>query len=104
MPVGWVAHTLAARAEMARTLALIVVTDISMPKMDGLALTAAIRADPLLRDVPILMLSGAFGEDEGLRAREAGVNAYLDKGQTEGAALIEAIRRLLAGTIMIHDP
>jgi PAS domain S-box-containing protein len=76
----------------------LVVTDISVPKMDGFALTAAIRADPALCHLPVLMLSGACGEDEQVRAREAGVSAYLDKGRTEGSELVEAVRRLLSAT------
>ena len=36
----------------------VVLTDLGMPRMDGLALTRAIRADDDLRDTPIVMLSG----------------------------------------------
>ena len=36
----------------------VVLTDLGMPRMDGLALTRAIRADAGLRDTPVVMLSG----------------------------------------------
>ena len=36
----------------------VVLTDLGMPRMDGLELTRAIRADPRLADTPIVMLSG----------------------------------------------
>src|SRR3972149_6022278 len=45
--------------EKARTLAPdLIVTDLSLPGMDGRAAIAALRADPRTRDIPVVALSG----------------------------------------------
>jgi CheY-like chemotaxis protein len=56
----------------------VVLTDLGMPRMDGLELTAALRAHPDLRDIPIVMLSGQLhpGDDEPI---QSGVCAVLLK-------------------------
>ncbi len=57
----------------------VVLTDIRMPGLDGLRLCRALRSDPVLADVPVVMLS--WKEDWLVRAREAdvGATAYLGK-------------------------
>jgi CheY-like chemotaxis protein len=41
------------------TAPMLVISDVMMPHMNGIALARAIRADPLLRDVPIILMSAA---------------------------------------------
>ncbi|MFI6074027.1 response regulator [Actinoplanes sp. NPDC051343] len=60
-------HTVASAADGAEALRLahrsrpdIVVSDIDMPLMSGVDLCAAIRADPGLRDVPVVLVSGSL--------------------------------------------
>ena len=56
-----VVHTPDGRAALDRAVELgpdLLLTDLGMPRMDGLELTRAIRADPDLGDIPIVMLSG----------------------------------------------
>jgi CheY-like chemotaxis protein len=57
----------------------VIVLDQSLPGVDGLALTAQLRAHPLTRGIPIVILSAhAYPEDE-QRARDAGAAAFLSK-------------------------
>ena len=57
----------------------LLVTDIMMPGLDGLGLLRAMRADPELRDVPIVMLSARAGEDGRIEGLDAGADDYLTK-------------------------
>ena len=70
-----------------------IVSDLGMPRMDGLALCRALRRDPATKRVPILVVSG---NDAGqLRAAlDAGCDAVLVKPCT-GALLVSTIKRLL---------
>jgi two-component system chemotaxis response regulator CheY len=55
------------------------ITDWNMPKMDGLTLLKAIRSDPTLKNLPILMLTAESEKDKVIAAIQAGVNNYLMK-------------------------
>ena len=57
----------------------LVITDLSLPGMDGFELVAAIRADAALRDIPIVCLSGYGGPVHEQRARAAGCDRILQK-------------------------
>jgi len=57
----------------------LVISDIMMPKLDGFGLLLALRADPHLREVPIILLSARAGEESCIEGMEAGANDYLIK-------------------------
>jgi len=57
----------------------LVVTDVNMPEMDGLALTAAIRRLERHRFTPVLILTTEAGEDIKQRGRAAGATGWLVK-------------------------
>lgn len=69
----------------------IVITEILVPKLDGLALCRRIREDPALRSTRVLIFSilAAMG-----RAREAGADAFLRKPLAE-QTLVTTVRSLL---------
>ncbi len=75
---------MAGNAEQALQLARsvspdVVLTDVSMPGVSGLELTRVMKADPLLRQISIVVLSGhGMMGDESL-ARNAGCDGYLSK-------------------------
>ena len=57
----------------------LVITDLSLPGMNGFELVAAIRGDPALRGTPIICLSGYGGVAHERRAQEAGCDRILQK-------------------------
>ncbi|HET7619109.1 MAG TPA: response regulator [Vicinamibacterales bacterium] len=57
----------------------IVVTDLSLPGMDGFALIERMRQDPVLHDVPAICLSGYGGHANEQRARSVGCQLLLQK-------------------------
>ena len=67
------------RAALATTDAALVVLDVEMPDANGIDLLRAMRADPRLADVPVLMLSGRTDQETRERAFEAGVDDYMVK-------------------------
>jgi PAS domain S-box-containing protein len=57
----------------------LVLSDVMMPVLDGFGLLAAIRADPDLRDLPVILLSARAGEEARAEGLDAGADDYLTK-------------------------
>jgi CheY-like chemotaxis protein len=57
----------------------LMVTDLSLPGMNGFELIARVRDDPSLRSIPIICLSGYGGTEHEERARAAGCDRILQK-------------------------
>jgi len=57
----------------------LVVSDISMPYLDGFELLRALRAEPLTQGIPVIFLTGRSDDDSPVKARALGVNDYLSK-------------------------
>ncbi|HEX4585920.1 MAG TPA: response regulator [Burkholderiaceae bacterium] len=55
------------------------ILDMKMPHMDGLSLAAAIRREPRLAQLPLIMLTSLHSEGESTAARDLGISAYLTK-------------------------
>jgi chemosensory pili system protein ChpA (sensor histidine kinase/response regulator) len=63
--------------------------DIEMPRMDGYELAEHMKADPRLRDVPIIMITSRTGEKHRQRAFDIGVDRYLGKPYQEAELLAQ---------------
>ncbi len=72
----------------------IVLADISMPRRDGYEVAAFIKGEPALRDVPVLLLAGAFEPVDEDRVRATGADGVLVK-PFEPQLLIRRVRELL---------
>jgi two-component system chemotaxis response regulator CheY len=59
------------------------ITDWNMPGMTGLELTKAVRANPELAQIPILMVTSEARRDQIVAAADAGVNGYIVKPFTQ---------------------
>jgi two-component system chemotaxis sensor kinase CheA len=73
----------------------LVVSDVEMPRMDGFELTAHIRADKKLADLPVVLVTALESREHKERGIEAGANAYIVKSSFEQSNLFEVIRRLV---------
>ncbi len=60
------------------------VTDWNMPGMQGIDLLKAVRADPNLKDLPVLMVTAESKREQIIEAAQAGVNGYVVKPFTAG--------------------
>jgi DNA-binding response OmpR family regulator len=75
----------------------LVLTDASMPGLDGPGLSRALRSDPVTSHVPILIMSARIGDESRWEALNAGADDYLEK-PFSAAELLAAIRRLLGNS------
>ena len=57
----------------------LILSDVMMPKLDGQQLTRAVRADPAVREVPVVLLSARAGEEARIEALNAGADDYVVK-------------------------
>jgi type IV pilus assembly protein PilB len=73
----------------------VIVTDVNMPGMDGIAMVKALRADPLTCDFAILMLTSEDSLDSETRALSAGADDYILK-PVEPRRLAARVKALLA--------
>lgn len=73
----------------------LVVTDIEMPRMDGFALTEAIRAHPSLANTPVLIVSSRASDADQQRGMDVGADGYIIKSAFDEASLVTAVNRLL---------
>ena len=74
-----VADGVAALAAARQQLPDLVLSDLMMPKLDGLQLLRELRADPHTREVPIILLSARAGEEARVEGLETGADDYLIK-------------------------
>ncbi len=68
---------------MADMIPDLMLLDIEMPRMDGYELATAMKADPRMRNVPIIMITSRTGEKHRQRAMDLGVQGYLGKPYQE---------------------
>ncbi|HEY4531186.1 MAG TPA: Hpt domain-containing protein, partial [Luteimonas sp.] len=79
---------------MAERVPDLMLLDIEMPRMDGYELATAMKTDPRLRNVPIVMITSRTGEKHRQRAFEIGVERYLGKPYQE-TELLRNVNELL---------
>lgn len=72
-----------------------VVSDVEMPNLDGLSLTARIRQHPEYQQLPIILVTTLSGEEDRKRGADAGATAYIPKGKFNQEVLLETIARLI---------
>jgi two-component system, chemotaxis family, sensor kinase CheA len=73
----------------------IVVTDLQMPEMDGLALLGAIRADPDRSSLPVVVVTSRGSDEDRRLGVQAGADAYIVKDEFDQQALLETVERLV---------
>ncbi len=73
----------------------LVVTDVDMPRMDGIELATLIKKDPNLKSIPVMIVSYKDREEDRLRGLEAGADYYLTKGSFHDETLLQAVVDLI---------
>jgi two-component system chemotaxis sensor kinase CheA len=73
----------------------LVVSDVEMPRLDGIALTQAIRREPALAQLPVVLVTSLASPADRERGAEAGANAYIVKSSFDQGKLLQAISELV---------
>jgi len=73
----------------------LVISDVDMPRMDGIELVRRIKGDAKLSGTPVMILSYKDREDDRQRGLDAGADYYLTKGSYQSDALITAVSDLI---------
>jgi two-component system chemotaxis sensor kinase CheA len=69
----------------------LVVSDVDMPSMDGIALVEAIRGSSAMRELPVILVTARESERDRQRGLEAGADAYIVKSSFRQEELLDAI-------------
>jgi signal transduction histidine kinase len=77
----------------------LVISDVRMPVVDGITLLRRLRAEAATQDVPVILVSGAAGEQETIAGLEAGADDFLIK-PFSGRELLVRVQALLEITAM----
>jgi two-component system response regulator len=74
-----------------------------MPKVDGLDVLRAVKADDVLKTIPVVMLTSSREEQDLVRSYKLGANAYVVK-PVDFRGFIEAVRQLGAFWAVVNEP
>ena len=69
----------------------LMVTDVDMPRMDGIELVTLVKKDPNLKHLPVMIVSYKDREEDRRRGLEAGADYYLTKGSFHDETLLQAV-------------
>ena len=73
----------------------LVVSDVDMPRMNGFDLTARIRSDKRLSELPVVLVTALDSREDRERGIDVGANAYIVKSSFDQSNLLEVIKRLI---------
>jgi two-component system sensor histidine kinase and response regulator WspE len=73
----------------------LVVTDVDMPRMSGIELVRAIKGDPRLKSVPVMIVSYKERDQDREQGLGAGADLYLTKSEYQDEQLVEAVLQLI---------
>jgi two-component system chemotaxis sensor kinase CheA len=73
----------------------LIISDVEMPRLDGVGLTERVRASGTFRNLPLVLVTARESEQDKLRGVQAGANAYLVKSAFDQSSLLEIVGQLL---------
>jgi len=73
----------------------LLVSDIEMPRMNGLDLTSKIRGDKKLAGLPVVLVTSLGSREDREQGVDVGANAYIVKSSFDQSNLLEVVRRLV---------
>ena len=71
----------------------VLITDVEMPRLDGLALTRRIKENPVTRDLPIIVFSSIMAQD--IKAKAASIGAKYQITKPEVSLLVEYVAKII---------
>jgi len=89
-------------AERAEGNPLVVMLDLKMPKVDGLEVLKQVKSDPVLKTIPIVMLTSSRVEQDIIESYNLGVNAYVVK-PVAFEKFLEVVKRISLFWILTNE-
>src|SRR5580658_3134066 len=86
-----------------KPLPALIVLDLKLPKLDGLGVLKAVRADPRSRLIPVVILTSSKEEQDIMQGYALGANSYVRK-PVDFAQFMEAARVLGIFWLMMNQP
>jgi CheY-like chemotaxis protein len=81
----------------------LVMLDLKMPKVDGLEVLRTIKADPALKQLPVVVLTSSREQRDVVKSYELGVNAYVVK-PVEFDQFVDAVKQLGLFWLLLNEP
>jgi CheY-like chemotaxis protein len=81
---------------------VVILLDLKMPRMDGLEVLREIKEDPLLKIIPVVIITSSREEQDLVESYRLGANAYVVK-PVEFKTFVEAIRQLGAFWAVLNE-
>jgi two-component system, chemotaxis family, sensor histidine kinase and response regulator WspE len=75
----------------------LLVTDVDMPRMDGIELTRSVKQDPRLRTLPVVIVSYRDRPEDRRRGLEARADSYLTKADFQDEGFLRLVHQLIGG-------
>lgn len=82
---------------------VVVLLDIKMPKMNGIEVLRQVKTDPVLKNVPVVMLTSSKEEPDLAACYELGVNAYVVK-PVDFKQFVDAVKQVGAFWAVLNEP
>ena len=82
---------------------VLVLLDLKMPKVDGVEVLRAVKSDPALRVIPVVVLTSSREEQDVVRSYDLGVNAYVVK-PVDFRDFIDAVKMLGGFWAVVNEP
>lgn len=73
----------------------LIVSDVEMPRMDGFTLVQAVKSDPVLSEIPVILVTSRASDEDRQRGLLLGADAYIVKTRFDQDELLDGIRRLI---------
>jgi two-component system, chemotaxis family, sensor histidine kinase and response regulator WspE len=73
----------------------LVISDVDMPRMDGIGLVRSIKQDPKLKSTPVVIVSYKDREEDRMRGLDAGADGYLTKSSFHDQTFLDAVADLI---------
>lgn len=80
----------------------LILSDIMMPKMNGLQLLEKIKSDSAFKNIPVILLTNLGGGEDVERGLSLGAVTYLVKSQYQPKEIVEKVKEILAGYTRDH--
>ncbi len=84
-------------------LPAVMLLDLKMPKVDGLEVLRQIKGDPVLKVIPVVVMTSSREEQDLIRSYQLGVNAYVVK-PVRFHEFVEAVRQVGAFWAVLNEP